>query len=46
MDLQIQSKTKQRESEDYLDSYRIDYSEENKEKLKTMKAREIILYAV
>ncbi|MGL9688045.1 MAG: hypothetical protein ACQBVK_04810, partial [Candidatus Phytoplasma sp. TWB_XP] len=40
------SKNKQRESEDYYDSYRIDYSEENKEKIKTMKASEIILEEV
>ncbi|WP_373403149.1 hypothetical protein [Candidatus Phytoplasma solani] len=39
----FQAKEKQRESENYYDSYRIDYSEEAKEKLKNIKANELEL---
>ncbi|WP_052177949.1 hypothetical protein [Chrysanthemum yellows phytoplasma] len=37
----FQSKNKQKESESYYDSYRIDYSEKNKEVIQTLKASEI-----
>ncbi|WP_349402167.1 putative membrane protein [Candidatus Phytoplasma solani] len=39
----FQAKEKQRESENYYDSYRIDYSEEAKEKIKNIKANELEL---
>ncbi|WEX19758.1 MAG: hypothetical protein QS2022_5160 [Candidatus Phytoplasma asteris] len=37
----FQTKNKQKESESYYDSYRIDYSEKNKEVIQTLKASEI-----